>query len=89
MQISKTKTVATAISLFLIIAMAASLVVLPASAQFEVVERTGHSKSYAFIGAVPDPAIAGEEVLLHVGITQQLQITRDYYSGLTVTVTET
>ncbi len=88
MQISKTKTIATAISLFLILAMATSLVVLPAYAQLlQVVERTGHSKSYAFIGAVPDPAIAGEEVLLHVGITQQLQITRDYYSGLTVTVT--
>jgi hypothetical protein len=87
MQISKTKTIATAISLFLILAMAISLVALPAYAQAPPVVQEGHSKSYAFIGAVPDPAIAGEEVLLHVGITQQLQITRDYYSGLTVTVT--
>ena len=87
MQISKTKAFATAISLFLILAISASLVVLPALAQFQVVNRTGHSKSYAFIGAIPDPALVGEEVLLHIGITQQLQITQDKWRGLTVTVT--
>jgi hypothetical protein len=88
MQISRNKTIATAISLFLILAMAASLVVLPASAQPPTVAWTGHSKSYAFIGAVPNPALAAEEVLLHIGITQQLQITLDKYTGLTVTVTK-
>jgi hypothetical protein len=30
-------------------------------------------KTYAYIGAIPNPAGVGQEVLLHVGITQELQ----------------
>jgi len=78
------KAVTPVIALFLMVAMAASIILLPAGAQ---INWTGRSKSYAFIGAVPDPACVGEEVLLHIGITQQLQITQDKWKGLTVTVT--
>ena len=65
--------------------MTVSLVALPVNAQ---VNWEGHAKSYAFIGAVPNPATVGEEVLLHVGITQQLQITQDKWYDLSVTITD-
>jgi hypothetical protein len=45
-------------------------------------------KTYAFIGAMPNPVGVGQEVLLHVGITQALQNAADGWTGLTVTVTK-
>lgn len=45
-------------------------------------------KTYAFIGATPNPVGVGQEVLLHVGITQQLQSAYMGWEGLTVSVTK-
>jgi outer membrane protein assembly factor BamB len=42
--------------------------------------------TYAFIGALPNPVGVGQEVLLHVGITQQLTNVAYGWEGLTVTV---
>ena len=54
-----------AISLTLMFAMAISLVVVPnASAQ-------AATKTYAFIGATPNPVGVGQQVLLHVGDLEQ------------------
>ena len=79
------KSIAAAVSLFLMLTMAASMILLPVGGQ---INWEGHSKSYAYIGAVPNPAYVGEEVLLHIGITRELQITQDGWEGLTVTVTK-
>jgi hypothetical protein len=80
MQISRNKTTATAVSLFLLIAMAVSLVALPnANAQ-------GTMKTYPVIGATPNPVGVGQETLILLGITQQLTSDLYHWEGLTVTV---
>lgn len=45
-------------------------------------------KSYAIIGAVPNPIGVGQETLLAVGITEATQATELGWKGLTVTVTK-
>ena len=73
---------AIAISMFLLFAMIISLVALsPANAQ-----EPAEFKTYAFIGATPNPVGVGQEVLLHVGITQQLASALYGWEGMTVTV---
>ncbi len=74
-------TIATATALILILSMIISIVPMQTAQAW-----TGHKQTYAFIGAVPNPATVGEEVLLHVGISEALQITQDKWHGLTVTV---
>ena len=83
MKFAKNKTMAIAIVLFLTLTMLIPMVVTPVNAQ----SWTGHKASYAYIGATPNPAGVGEEVLLHVGVTEALQVTEDKWHGLTVTVT--
>jgi hypothetical protein len=72
---------ATAIALFLLIAMIISLMALPTS--------TAQStrKTYPFINAVPNPVGVNQEVLLHIGIKHPLANTNEGWTGLTVTVT--
>ncbi len=77
------KKIAVAITIILIVAMATSMVIIPVDAQ----SWTGHKKSYAYIGATPNPCAVGEEVLIHIGVTEALQVTEDKWRGLTVTVT--
>ncbi len=77
------KKLALATAMLLIVSMTTSMLFTPASAQ----SFTGHKKSYAYIGATPNPVAVGEQVLVHVGITEALQITEDKWRGLTVTVT--
>jgi len=79
----KGKTAAIAIALILTLTMIISLVPLPT-----VMGWTGHKKSYAYIGATPNPVAINEEVLLHIGISQPLEITEDKWYGLTVEVTD-
>jgi outer membrane protein assembly factor BamB len=81
MKFSTSKTTATAVSLFLMFAMAVSLVALPAA----IAQPT--RETFAYLGAVPNPVGVGQEVLLHVGITQQLSSTLYSWEGLTVEVT--
>jgi hypothetical protein len=76
---NKSKT-STAIALTLMFAMTLSLAAIPeATAQQTRV-------TYAYIGALPNPAGVGQEVLLHLGITHPSQWPQDGWSGLTVTV---
>ncbi|MBT0160337.1 hypothetical protein G4O51_10175 [Candidatus Bathyarchaeota archaeon A05DMB-2] len=75
----KSKTTA-AIAMLLILTFAISLVTLPtANAQSTM-------KTYAFIGAIPNPVGVGQEVLLHVGITLALQDVSMGWEGLSVTI---
>jgi len=68
-------------SLLLMLTIAITAVALP------VVKGQGTMKTYAFIGATPNPIGVGQEVLLHVGITLQVGTVSDGWEGLTVTVT--
>ncbi|MGE5556154.1 MAG: PQQ-binding-like beta-propeller repeat protein [Methanocella sp.] len=43
-------------------------------------------KSYAYIGAMPNPVGVGQETLLHIGITQQLSLVSMGWDGLSVTI---
>jgi len=53
----------------------------------EVVTSFPPRKTYAFIGALPNPVGVGQEVLLHIGITQPLSNVRMGWEGLSVTIT--
>jgi hypothetical protein len=70
-----------AITLFLMFAMTISIVALP------LVSGQVSRITYPFIGATPNPVGVGQEVLLHVGITQQLSIVGMGWEGLSVTIT--
>jgi hypothetical protein len=73
------------IALLLMFAITASLIALPSAKAQEV---TGYMKTYAYIGATPNPIGVGQEVLIHVGITQQQANVAAGWEGLTVTVTK-
>lgn len=49
---------------------------------------TYHKKTYAYLGTAPNPVGVGEETLLHLGISDEMQDWKDGYTGLTVTVTK-
>jgi outer membrane protein assembly factor BamB len=77
----KNKATTIAISVFMIIAMAISLVALPnANAQTA-------RKTYPFINATPNPVGVGQSVLLHIGISQQTPGTYYSWTGYSVTIT--
>ena len=78
------------IAFLLIMTFAISLLTIPAAlAQLGVpYVSTGKSATYAFIGATPNPVGVGQQVLLHIGITQQLNTVQYGWEGLTVTVTK-
>jgi hypothetical protein len=80
LKIARNKTIATAVSLFLLLAIAVSLVALPnANAQ-------GKMATYPVIGSTPNPVGVGQETLILMGITQQLYSDLYHWSDLTVTV---
>jgi hypothetical protein len=83
MQISRSKTTATAASLFLLFAISVSLVALPKA---NAAETTGTMATYPVIGATPNPVGVGQETLIMLGITQQLYSDLYHWTGLTVTV---
>ena len=82
MKILRGKTTAILIALFLMFAMAVSSVVLPSS----TAQETGTLKTYAYVGATPNPIGVGQEVLIHVGITQPQANVALGWEGLTVTI---
>ncbi len=45
-----------------------------------------HKKTYAYIGATPNPVGVNQEVLIHVGISDALNNVADGFTDLTVTV---
>jgi hypothetical protein len=81
MKIAKNKTAAIAIAIFLMSAMAISLVALPAMAQPGTTLKT-----YAVIDATPNPVGVGEQVLIRFGILQQLGSVELGWKLLTVSV---
>jgi outer membrane protein assembly factor BamB len=83
MRFSRSKATTIVIALFLMFAIAVSLVALPAATAQEV----GTLKTYAYIGATPNPIGVGQETLIHVGITSPQANVALGWEGLTVTVT--
>ena len=77
------KTKVSTIVLVLVLTIAVSLIVLPVATAQES-DRT--KKTFSYIGAVPNPVGRGQEVLLHVGITDYLLIEADGWEGLWVTI---
>jgi hypothetical protein len=80
MKMSKNKKNST-LALFFMIAIVASLLALPSAS-------ADTRATYAYIGATPNPVGVGQETLLHIGITQQLSLVQESWTGLTVTVTK-
>ena len=71
--------------LVLLLAISAMWVVIPfANAQ----EPAATKKTYAFVGATPNPVGVNQEVLLHVGITDYLYVVTDGWEGITLSVTK-
>ena len=81
---SKSRTTSVAVALLMILAMIVGLLALPAEKQAATAQNT--QETYAFIGATPNPVGVNQEVLLHIGITAQLNIVEDSYYGLSVTI---
>ena len=76
----KTNKIATIFVLLILTIAMFSVLIQQADAQTK--------KSYAIIGAVPNPIGVGQETLLTVGITEATQATELQWKGLTVTVTK-
>ncbi|MGD2066640.1 MAG: hypothetical protein PVI43_05670, partial [Candidatus Bathyarchaeota archaeon] len=70
------------IFLTLLLAMSAMFVTLPSVTG----QTAGEKMTYAFLGAVPNPVGKGQTVLLHVGVTQELQNVAMGWEGLYVTI---
>jgi len=83
MKIFGSKTNAAIIALILVSTIAVTLFALPAANAAPTTK-----KSYAYIGALPNPIGVNQETLLHVGVIEPLVATGDQWKGLTVTVTK-
>ncbi|PVX23128.1 MAG: hypothetical protein CW691_11490 [Candidatus Bathyarchaeum sp.] len=83
MNTTKNKSKISTIALILMLTISATLIALPtATAQPDT------KQSYPYIGAVPNPAAAGKQVLLHVGITDSLATVDLGWEDITVTVVD-
>jgi hypothetical protein len=77
------KTKLSTIALILVLTISAILVALPvATAQ----ETEGRKTTYPYVGAVPDPAGVNQQILLHVGITDNLAGPQYGWEGLSLTI---
>jgi outer membrane protein assembly factor BamB len=76
------KTKISTITLILVLTISAILAALPAT----TAQEPPRQKTYAFIGAIPNPVGVNDETLLHVGITQQLPGPEYGYEDLSVTI---
>ncbi len=73
------------ISICLLLSFAVSIIsVFPLSSAQDATPK----KTYAFIGTTPNPVGVGQEVLLHIGISEATAGTSFQWKGLTVTVTK-
>ena len=73
------------IALMLILTITITMITLPIS-NADVALLT--KKTYAYIGATPNPIGVGQQTLLHIGISDELQTASHGWEGLTVTVTK-
>jgi len=76
------KTKLSTIALILVLTISAIIIVLPTVGAQDPARRV----AYPYIGASPNPIGVGQQVLLHVGITQQLPSVNYGWDGLTISV---
>jgi hypothetical protein len=69
------------IALILVLTISASIVALPA-----VTAQSTTKKTFAYIGAVPNPVGVNQEVLFHVGITENLASADQGWEWLSITI---
>jgi len=79
---AKSKTTTIAAALLIILAMAISLVALPADNQYA----SAQTATYPYIGVLPNPVGVNQEVLLHIGVTTQLNSQDQGWEDLWVTI---
>ncbi|MCL4429272.1 MAG: hypothetical protein M1167_00830 [Chloroflexi bacterium] len=73
------------IAILLLLSFAAgTFVTLPIAT---VNAQTGSLKTYAFVGATPNPVGVGQQTVLRLGITDQLAAPAYGWNGLTITIT--
>jgi outer membrane protein assembly factor BamB len=77
------KTKISTITLILTLTISAILVALPTAAAQAQTKAT-----YCFLGVTPNPVGVHQQVLLHVGIPDQLSSVEQGYEGLTITITD-
>ncbi len=87
MKINKNKTLAILIALILTMTIAIPIITSSETLAQTTYVSTGKFQTQAFIGALPNPVGVTQEVLLHVGIQQQLSRVDQGWEGMTVTVT--
>jgi hypothetical protein len=85
MQKIKSKNMAILIAVFLTSSMICSMTLMPGT---DAALKLLTKQPYAYVGAMPNPVGVGQETLIHLGITDELQNTIDGWKGLTVTVTK-
>jgi hypothetical protein len=77
------KTMAKLFTLILIVSTAISMFAMPQS----YAQTQSSVKTFAFIGATPNPVGVNQETLLHIGISAQLATATQGWKGLSVTIT--
>jgi hypothetical protein len=63
-------------------------IAIPLSLPTAISVPTHHKATHPYIGATPNPIGVGQETLIHVGITDELENVQYGWKGLTVTVTK-
>jgi hypothetical protein len=79
---AKSKTTTIAAALLIILAMAISLLAAPSDNKYA----TAQTATYPYIGVLPNPVGVNQEVLLHIGITTQLNSQDEGWEDLWVTI---
>jgi len=79
MNIDRNKSKLSTIALILVLAISTTLAILPIAAAKGTV---------CYLGAIPNPVGKGQQVLLHVGILDQLPSTDQSWLGLSVSITD-
>jgi len=80
MNIDRNKSKLSTIALILVFAISATLAALPSVA--------AQKGTVCYLGAIPNPVGVNQQVLLHVGITDQLPSTDQSWLGLSITITD-
>jgi outer membrane protein assembly factor BamB len=83
-QTIKNKTMATLITLILMLTIAIPLCALPTTNAQDYKEKN----TFAMCGVKPNPTGVGQEVLIWLGVTDMVRLQTDGFTGLTVTVTK-
>jgi len=84
MNIDRSKSKLSTIALITVLAISVTLAALPAAVAQEVQSKA----TVCYLGAMPNPIGVGQEVLLHVGITDYLSSVEMGWENLTITVTD-